>query len=143
MTIFRNLLLAVCAGLPLAAMAAPASNPADQAAFVPPVVYQSAVATYHGAPEQDKSPDETWRDANQRVGKAASQPGKMDQMGPMQHMSMKGMKGMNGMPDMDDDAKETKAPKDPKEPKDPAAADPHRGHDMGQMHDMKQMQHGQ
>lgn len=141
MTIFRNVLLAVCAGLPLAAMAAPvASNPADQAATVPPVVYQSAVATYHGAPEQDKSPDETWRAANQAVGKAASQPGKVD---PMQHMSMKGMKGMNGMPDMGDDAKETKAPKDPKEPKDPAAADPHQGHDMGQMHDMKQMQHGQ
>lgn len=133
MNIFRNVLLAVCAGLPLAAIAAPASTPSDPAAFVPPVVYQSALAAYQSAPEQDKSPDETWRAANQAVGKAASQPGKMDKMDHMQHMSMKGMKGMNGMPDMSDDvqpAKETQAPKDP------APADPHQGH-----HDMQQ--HGQ
>lgn len=81
--------LAAALGLPMAVQAAgPASAPAtaaspqpqDAQAATPPLAYRSAFDAYQPAPEEDATPDETWRDVNRKVGDAGGHMGHMDHM---------------------------------------------------------------
>jgi len=62
------------AAMPIAQAQQPSRtpDPADPAAPVPPIVYQSALAGYTPGPKEAPSPDKLWRSANDIV---AGQPG--------------------------------------------------------------------
>lgn len=76
--------LALAAGVALAAPLAAAATPAPSAAApqdaqapVPAATYRSAFAGYRPAAEDDATPDQTWRAANEKVGKAGGHMGMM------------------------------------------------------------------
>jgi len=69
MSFFHWPVVAALALLPLAALAqqAPQTGPADPDAPVPASRYVSAFSDYRAASDEQGSPDETWRTANQAV----------------------------------------------------------------------------
>lgn len=87
------LALAASLGLPVAAHADPAAQPASSLAATPspqdaqaPVaslLYRSAFDGYVSAVEDDATPDETWRTVNQKVGEAGGHKGHMNHMDKM------------------------------------------------------------
>ncbi|MGK5056203.1 hypothetical protein ACQ4WY_04580 [Janthinobacterium sp. LB2P49] len=84
----KHLFSLTLAVLPLAASAASpaASTPAPSApqeaqAPVPAATYRSAFAGYRPAAEDDATPDQAWRSANEKVGKAGGHMGMMKMEG--------------------------------------------------------------
>ncbi|UQV43262.1 hypothetical protein KIV45_14780 [Janthinobacterium lividum] len=80
--------LALAAGVASPALAASpaASTPAPSApqeaqAPVPAITYRSAFAGYRPAAEDDATPDQAWRSANEKVGKAGGHMGMMKMEG--------------------------------------------------------------
>lgn len=122
--------LAATLGLPAAVHAsgpAPAAaaspQPQDAQAFVPPIAYRSAFDAYQSVPEEDATPDETWRTVNRKVGDAGGHMGHMGNMGHMGQMQQTGQMHDHAMPM----AKPVTAPATPAPPV-PAAAHHHEEH---------------
>lgn len=72
--------------------AAASPQPQDAQATTPPLAYRSAFDAYRPAPDEDATPDETWRDVNRKVGDAGGHMGHMD------HMQHKGKMNGHAMP---------------------------------------------
>lgn len=93
------LALTACLGLPLAAAAAqPAAQAQDAHAPAAPIVYRSAFDGYQSAPEDEATPDQTWRAVNRKVGDAGGHMGHMKKMGHMEPMNHNGQQQMATTP---------------------------------------------
>lgn len=78
--------------------AAASPQPQDAQASVPPIAYRSAFDAYQSVPEEDATPDETWRAVNRKVGDAGGHMGHMGNMGHMGQMQQTGQMHDHAMP---------------------------------------------
>ena len=77
----KHLFSLALAVLPLAAAAQSQPAPQEAQASVPATTYRSAYTGYRPAAEDEATPDQTWRAANDKVGKAGGHMGMMKMEG--------------------------------------------------------------
>lgn len=68
-------LVAAAALWPALSLAMPPADPVQPQADVPPLTYHSAFAGYQAMPENEKTPDKTWYEANETVARIGGHAG--------------------------------------------------------------------